>query len=61
MRLPIDVIVLDRTGHVVQVRRSVPPNRIVFPARSGHATLELSGGAAANVEIGDRVALEPLF
>ena len=46
MRFPIDVVLLDRGGCVVAVRRHVRPWRIVPPVWRAYATLELPAGAA---------------
>ena len=57
VRFPIDVVILDRSGRVVAVRRQVRPWRIVPPVVDGYATLELPGGTA-EVEEGDLLRLE---
>jgi uncharacterized membrane protein (UPF0127 family) len=57
VRFPMDVIILDRRGRVVKVRRHVRPWRIVAPVVDGYATLELPGGTA-EVEEGDLLRLE---
>src|SRR5262249_19082342 len=41
VRFPIDVVLIDRQGTVVAVRRHVRPWRPVLPVRASHATLEL--------------------
>lgn len=62
MRFPIDALVLDRDRRVVRILSSIPPNRIVFPVRGGHGTIEFRAGALAGsrVEIGDQMVLEPV-
>jgi uncharacterized membrane protein (UPF0127 family) len=45
MRFPIDVVFLDRWGWPVEIRRAVPPRRVVS-CRSAAAVIELSAGAA---------------
>ena len=56
LRFAIDLIMLDTTGQVVDVRRAVRPWRIVIPARKTFAILEVPAGSAA-VDIGDSLAL----
>ena len=45
MRFPIDVVFLDRHGWPIEVRRAVPPNRVVTCRRAA-AVIELKAGAA---------------
>jgi uncharacterized membrane protein (UPF0127 family) len=45
MRFPIDVVFLDSWGWPVDIRRAVPPRRIVS-CRSAAAVIELRAGAA---------------
>ena len=45
MRFPIDVVFLDRRGWPIEVRRQVPPNRVVT-CRSAAAVIEMKAGAA---------------
>jgi uncharacterized membrane protein (UPF0127 family) len=58
MRFAIDVILLDRTGRVLAVHRSIQPWRIVAPAAGAHATLEVPAGTAT-LAVGQVVRLEP--
>jgi uncharacterized membrane protein (UPF0127 family) len=60
MRFPIDVIGLDRTGHVVRLKVSVRPGRIVLAWRA-FAILEVPEGTArrAGLELGDQLELLP--
>ena len=60
MRIPIDVIVLDRQGRVLRICRSLRPWRMILPSRGGHSTVELRAGTldGASVQVGDRLALE---
>jgi len=57
MRFPIDVVLLDRQGKVVAVRRGVRPWRVVFPVSGSYATLELPAGTAS-VEVGATLRLD---
>jgi len=45
MRFPIDVVFLDRWGWPVEIRRGVPPRRIVT-RRTPAAVIETAAGAA---------------
>lgn len=57
MRFPIDVVLLDRGGVVVAVRRRVRPWRIVPPVLRAYATLELPADST-DLEPGVRLRLE---
>lgn len=56
MRFAIDVVLLDRQGQVVAVRRRVRPWRIVLPVLGSYATLEMAAGTA-NLEPGAGLSL----
>lgn len=43
LRSPLDVVFLDADGRIVQLRRQVAPNRMVWQARA-HSVVELAGG-----------------
>jgi len=45
MRFPIDVVFLDPHGRPIEVRRAVPPNRVVTH-RKAAAVVEMKAGAA---------------
>ena len=45
MRFPIDVVFLDRHGWPIDIRRAVPPNRVVSH-RNAAAVIETKAGAA---------------
>ena len=51
MRFALDVVLLDREGRVLAVRRGVRPWRIVLPVSGSYATLELPAGSA-DLEVG---------
>lgn len=57
MRFAIDVVILDRSGRVLRVTSRVRPNRLVWPVRGGHLTIELGEGVsqAAGLRPGDRI------
>ncbi len=57
MRFPIDVLLLDRRGEIVAVRRNVRPWRLVLPVSRSYATLELPVGS--DLEVGIRLQLDP--
>jgi uncharacterized membrane protein (UPF0127 family) len=57
MRFPIDVLLLDRGGVLLAVRREVRPWRVVLPVHGAYATLELPAGSA-DVEAGVALRLE---
>ena len=58
MRFPLDLVMLDGAGQVVEVRRAVRPWRVVMPARKTFAILELSAGSG-RLEIGDYLSVSP--
>lgn len=58
MRFAIDVVLLDRQGRVLAVRRGVRPWRIVLAPRGTHAVLELPAGAGP-VAVGAHLGLAP--
>jgi len=57
MRFPIDVVLLDRAGTVVAVRRRVRPWRLVLPVPRSYAALEVSGGSCS-LDVGISLRLE---
>lgn len=57
MRFPIDVLLLDRQGVVVAVRRAVRPWRAVMPVHGAYATLELPAGSV-HVDVGAVLCLD---
>lgn len=60
MRIPLDVLHVDRQGQVTHVLRAIEPWRL-GPLRVGDAlTVELPAGAAAETQPGDLVRVEPL-
>ncbi len=59
LRFPIDAVMLDRSGCVVEVRRGVHSWRVVLPTRKTFAVLEVpSRPADAEIEAGMRLRLE---
>jgi uncharacterized membrane protein (UPF0127 family) len=59
MRCAIDVLFVDRTGHVLKIERNVKPNRFALVCRKAKAVIELGGGALDQVDvmIGDHLEL----
>jgi uncharacterized membrane protein (UPF0127 family) len=57
MRFAIDVLLLDRQGKVVAVRRGVRPWRVVLPVSDSYATLELPGGTT-DLDVGVCLSLD---
>jgi uncharacterized membrane protein (UPF0127 family) len=60
MRFPIDVVFVDREGHVVRVAAAVPPARVRLAWRA-FAAIELTAGTclAAALRRGDRLEVLP--
>jgi uncharacterized membrane protein (UPF0127 family) len=60
MRCTIDVLFLDKHGHVLKIARSIPPNSGTVGCTAAHAVVET--GAAAEIGhdllIGDRLILD---
>ncbi|MBV8267719.1 MAG: DUF192 domain-containing protein, partial [Planctomycetaceae bacterium] len=59
VRFPIDVVMLDRSGRVVAVRRGVRPWRVVLPVPRTYAILEVPSRHGLEVEAGQSLCLEP--
>jgi uncharacterized membrane protein (UPF0127 family) len=59
MRCAIDVLFVDREGHVLKIERNVKPNRFALVCRKAKAVIELGGGALDQIDvmIGDRLEL----
>ena len=51
MRVSIDVIFLDRAGHVIRVEQNVKPNRIALSCKGAKGVVELGGGALREVDV----------
>ncbi|TAM56276.1 DUF192 domain-containing protein [bacterium] len=60
MRATIDVIFLDREGHVLREVELARPWRALIACRGAHAVVELGAGAlrANDIALGDRLALK---
>ena len=56
VRFAIDVVMLDRQGIIVEIRRNVRPWRVVLPKQKIYAILELPAGAA-KVAVGTRLCV----
>jgi uncharacterized membrane protein (UPF0127 family) len=51
MRVPIDVIFIDREGRVLRIESDVRPNRLTLACRGARAVAELGTGALRDAEI----------
>jgi hypothetical protein len=58
MRIPLDVIHVDKKDRVTHVLRGIKPWRFGPLFVGGKRAIELPAGAAANVQIGDQIELE---
>jgi hypothetical protein len=58
MRFPLDVVFCDRELRVLKVVRGLAPWRTAG-ARGAKVVVELSAGASAGLEPGDRLVLSP--
>ena len=58
MRFALDVIMLDRSGRVLEVRRGVRPWRVVIPAQPTFAILEVPARDAVAIVEGATLRLE---
>jgi uncharacterized protein len=59
MRFAIDLVMLDRSGCVLEVRRGVRPWRVVMPVRRTYAILEVPSGRDPGIAAGQSLRLEP--
>jgi uncharacterized membrane protein (UPF0127 family) len=59
MRFSIDIVFLNRSGRVLNIRHRVPARRVAISAIA-HAVLELPAGAVATagISVGDTLALQ---
>ena len=59
MRVPIDVIFVDREGRVIRAVHDVQPNRIALSAPGARGVVELGSGALREIDVmpGDRLEL----
>ncbi len=62
MRFAIDLVFLDRAGHIVRIVSNVKPWRITAPVFGARSVLELEDGAAhrSSTRPGDEVRFEEL-
>jgi uncharacterized protein len=58
MRIPIDVLHIDRQDRVTHVLRALPPWRFGPLFVGGHRTVELPAGGAAGTQPGDQISVE---
>ena len=59
MRMPLDVLHVDRRGRVTHVLRGIRPWRLGPLLVGGALAVELPSGAAAETQPGDTVHVEP--
>jgi len=59
VRFALDLVMLDRSGCVLEVRRGVRPWRIVLPTHRTYAILEVPSGHDLDVAAGQSLRLEP--
>ena|SRR3569833_1373509 len=59
MRYSIDVVFLDRAGVVLRVTRDVRPWRVAPAPRGTRSAIEMRGGSAERVRLGDRLEVRP--
>ena len=57
MRIPVDVVFLDREERIVKIARGLRPWRVAA-ARRARTTIELAAGAAAGVDVGDVLTID---
>jgi uncharacterized membrane protein (UPF0127 family) len=62
MRFAIDVIFLDRAGHVTRVHQAVRPFRFAWGGWAARTTIELPAGSlsAPDLPSGTEIRLEPI-
>lgn len=60
MRCPIDVLFLDRQGHLLKIARCIPPNSGTIGCNAAQIVVEMGVSAAAGHDllVGDRLVLE---
>jgi uncharacterized membrane protein (UPF0127 family) len=58
MRIPLDVIHVDKRDRVTHVLRGIKPWRFGPLFVGGKWAIELPAGAAANVQVGDQIDIE---
>lgn len=63
MRMPIDVIFVDKQGSVVKVLPALPPWKMLLPVPKAVHAIEMDAGQVARLAIaeGDRLSLEGVF
>ena len=61
MQFPIDVVFVDKTGRVHELRENVPPYRIIAPVWKASDTIEFKAGTVKKIGIktGDEVHVVP--
>ncbi len=59
MKIPLDVIHVDKRDRVTHVLRGIKPWRFGPLFVGGKRAIELAAGAAARTQVGDEVDIEP--
>ena len=59
MRVPIDIVFLDRSGRVVRLLQHVQPGRVIWRVHEADSVLELPSGAvrSSSTQVGDDLEL----
>lgn len=59
MRIPLDIVFLDRAQRVVGLFEAVQPWRMIFPVKGAHSALELPVGTikASQTQLGHQLAV----
>lgn len=60
MRIPLDVLHVDREGRVTHVLRGIKPWRLGPLLVGGALAIELPAGAAGDTQPGDELVVEPV-
>lgn len=56
MKFPIDVIFLDRNQKVIQIYRSLSPNKVIPNDKENYYAIEMKGGELSDeIQIGDEI------
>ncbi len=62
MRVPIDMVFLDKENRVVRIEPNVLPHKLMVTAKHAHTVAEFGPGfvAANPLNVGDRLEIEPV-
>ncbi len=59
MRIPLDIVFLDKENRVVKIISSLKQWRIALGGKGAHSALEMAAGSATGVSVGDKLVFEP--